>query len=297
VPYSFQGSNYGYTYGGASNAGATEHNDIQQYSFNSDGAGTDIGSLNTTRHAYTAASSVTHGYCIGGWTGTQEDIDKFAFAVANGFTASLVGNLGVGRNYCSGFSTQSYGFAAGGNPGATNRIDRFDFANEGQTTDWADLHTGTASSSNGVSGATHGYTASTSLIQKFQYASQVTGTVYGGSLTYASISQSGATASTTHGYIIGGNQNPTSKTIQKFSFATENSSTLVGDIFSDNNRGIFLPSSASSTDYGYRAGGDDMAGGTEVNVIDKHSFSADGNATDVGDLDHARNYLGQGSQY
>ena len=70
VPYSFQGSNYGYTYGGASNAGATEHNDIQQYSFNSDGAGTDIGSLNTTRHAYTAASSVTHGYCIGGWTGT-----------------------------------------------------------------------------------------------------------------------------------------------------------------------------------------------------------------------------------
>jgi len=38
----------------------------------------------------------------------------------------------------------------------------------------------------------------------------------------------------------------------------------------------------SSTDSGYNSGG--ISGGSLVNVIDKFPFSADGNATDVGDL-------------
>ena len=292
VPYSFQGSNYGYVYGGTYPTSA----DVQQFSFTSDGAGTDVGNQSVQRQSYTAASSTTHGYCMGG-SGSSNVIDKFAFAVAAGFTMTDVGNLTLGRHYPSGMSTASYGFCAGG-AGPTNRIDRIDFAADGDSTDWADLHTAKAAQSNGVSGTTHGYLAGggSTQIQKFQFVSQVIGTDVG-TLISGARNQSGATSSSTHGYIIGGNQGPTTKTIQKFPYATDSNSTLVGDIFSDNNKGIFLPGTASSTTHGYRAGGDDVAGGTAVNVIDKHSFTTDGNATDVGDLAHTQNYMGQGSQY
>jgi hypothetical protein len=107
--------------------------------------------------------------------------------------------------------------------------------------------------------------------------------------------QSGATSSTTHGYVVGSSSVPTAPTnvIQKFPFASDTNSTDVGDI----TQGVFLPGTASSTTHGYRAGGDMTAGGSASNVIDKYSYSADGNATDVGDLAHTQNYMGQGSQY
>ena len=50
---------------------------------------------------------------------------------------------------------------------------------------------------------------------------------------------------------------------------------------------------SSSTTYGYTHGGD---GGGYRNIIDKFSFSTDGNATDVGDLTQSISYL-SGSHY
>ena len=293
IPYSFQGTNYGYVYGGTYPTSA----DVQQFSFSADGNATDVGDQSVQRQSYTAASSTTHGYCMGGAVGTRDVIDKFAFAVANGFTMTDVGNLTMPRSYSAGMSTASYGFCAGGdNSGAQDRIDRIDFSSDGDATDWANLHTARSAASNGISGTTHGYTAggASDQIQKFQFASQSTGTDVG-NLTTGWTNQSGATSSTTHGFVVGSSGTPSSKVIQKFTFASDDNATTVGDI--SGATGIFLPGTASSTTHGYRAGGDTAGGGTPVNVIDKHSFSVDGNATDVGDLAHTQNYMGQGSQY
>ena len=290
VPYSFQGSNYGYVYGGTYPTSA----DIQRFSFTSDGAGTDVGDQSVQRQSYAASSSATHGYCHGGAINTNV-IDKFQFTV--GGTMTDVGNLTVGRSYTSGMSSNGYGWSAGG-AGPSNVIERYSHTSDGNASDWADLFAGRAAASNGCNSLTHGYLAgglNTNTIQKYPFASQSTGTDVGDMI--ATFNQSGATSSTTHGYIIGGNQAPTSNVIQKFTFASDANATDVGDIFSDNAKGIFQPGTASSTTHGYRAGGDDVAGGTAVNVIDKHSFTTDGNATDVGNLAHVQNYMGQGSQY
>jgi len=294
VPYFFQGTQYGFVYGGTYPTSA----DIQKWSFTSDGNATDVGDQSVQRQSYSASSSATYGYCHGG-AGPSNVIDKFQFTV--GGTMTDVGNLTAARTYPSGMTSNGYGWAAGG-AGYLNVIERYSHTSDGNSTDWADLFTGTSAASNGVSATDYGYTAggaapgtNTNTIQKFVFATQTNGTDVG-DLLYI-VSQSGATSSSTHGYIMGGNQAPTTNTIQKFPYASDSNSTDVGDIFSDNGKGIFLPGNASSTTYGYRAGGDDVAGGTAVNVIDKHSFTTDGNATDVGNLAHVQNYMGQGSQY
>jgi len=291
-PWSFGGTQYGYSYGGNGNA------NINRWSLTSDGNATDVGDQSVQRQSYSASSSATYGYCHGG-AGPSNVIDKFQFTV--GGTMTDVGNLTAARTYPSGMTSNGYGWAAGG-AGYLNVIERYSHTSDGNSTDWADLFTGTSAASNGVSATDYGYTAggaapgtNTNTIQKFVFATQTNGTDVG-DLLYI-VSQSGATSSSTHGYIMGGNQAPTTNTIQKFPYASDSNSTDVGDIFSDNGKGIFLPGNASSTTYGYRAGGDDVAGGTAVNVIDKHSFTTDGNATDVGNLAHVQNYMGQGSQY
>ena len=288
----FQGSNYGFCYGGTGPVSA----DIQRWSFTSDGDATDVGDQSVQRNSYSASSSVTHGYCTGGDpAGNSNVIDKFQFTV--GGTMTDVGTLTVGRHYSSGMSSDGYGWCAGG-AGPSNVIDRYSHSSDGDSTDWADLHTARSACSNGCSSSTHGYTGGgdfSNQIQKFVFATQTNGTDVGDLPT--THSQAGATSSATHGYIIGGNQNPTSNVIEKFSFSSDGNGTDVGDIFSTNGKGIFLPGNASSTTHGYRAGGDDHAGGTAQNVIGKHSFTSDGNATDVGNLAHTQNYMGQGSQY
>jgi hypothetical protein len=292
APYFFGGTQYGFCYGGT----YPTSGDVQKWSFTSDGNATDVGDQSVQRQSYTAASSATHGYCMGGAVGTKDVIDKFPFAT--GGTMTDVGNLTVARHYPSGMSTVSYGFTAGGAP-TTNVIDRFAFSTDGNATDWADLHTARSAASNGCSSSTHGYIAggASNQIQKFVFATQTNGTDVGDLL--ASYSQAGATSSATHGYSVGGNADPSgaSNVIQKFSFTTDGNSTDVGDVTGVSSYGVFLPGTASSRTYGYRAGGDDRGGGTAVNVIDKHSFTTDGNATDVGDLAHTQNYMGQGSQY
>ena len=52
-------------------------------------------------------------------------------------------------------------------------------------------------------------------------------------------------------------------------------------------------SGTSSTSHGYVAGGNPPAG---INVIEKYSFSADGNSSDVGDLILPKDY-GAGTSY
>ena len=49
--------------------------------------------------------------------------------------------------------------------------------------------------------------------------------------------------------------------------------------------------SANSTTHGYVHGGNS---GSVQNIIEKYSFTSDGNATDVGDLSHIAWYCAQG---
>jgi len=91
--------------------------------------------------------------------------------------------------------------------------------------------------------------------------------------------------SSTHGYHIGrGYPTPYSNQIDKYPFAADGDATDVGD--------LTIPAgymtASSSTTHGYRYGGNTTTPGpTTGKVIEKWSFSSDGNATDVGDLSNS----------
>ena len=93
--------------------------------------------------------------------------------------------------------------------------------------------------------------------------------------------------------------------INKIVFASDGDATATGDITKDADStfgsagGRFLGSSASSTTYGYCAGGGytkPLSDGIS-NIIDKMSFASEGDSGDVGDLTATDEYQGQGSQY
>jgi hypothetical protein len=104
-------------------------------------------------------------------------------------------------------------------------------------------------------------------------------------------------SSESYGYAAGGFDLPATivRGIEKISFTTDGNATDSGDISGGVN-GRFLGTGVSSTTYGYTAGGED-GGGSKTNIIDKMSFSAEGNSVDVGDLTATDHYQGQGSQY
>jgi hypothetical protein len=79
----------------------------------------------------------------------------------------------------------------------------------------------------------------------------------------------GSASSTTHGYSAGGEGN----VIDKWSMITDANATDVGDLVSPN---IGSGEGCNSTTYGYMAGG-----ATSDTMIQKYSFSSDGNAVDT----------------
>ena len=89
--------------------------------------------------------------------------------------------------------------------------------------------------------------------------------------------------SSTHGYVSGGHRGqPTRRDdIDKFPFASEGHATDVGDLISTKES----VTGNSSEDHGYTSGGlTNLPSFTYFNVIEKFSFSTDGNGTDVADL-------------
>jgi hypothetical protein len=117
------------------------------------------------------------------------------------------------------------------------------------------------------------------VIQKYSYTSD------GNSTDVANLSQArdaaAGTQSKTYGYVSAG-WNPTGHLmIDKHQFATTNNSTSVGNLI---NKG-YVGAGVSSTDYGYHVGGDEPVD----NVIQRFSFTTDGNATDVGDMTRGTN--------
>jgi hypothetical protein len=291
--YLFQGSVSGYTSGGYTFP-AIRRNQIEKFSFTSDGNATDVGDLTVARLGLSGGqSSSTHGYTSGG-VGPVElsyvnTIDKFPFATdAN---ATDVGDLTQIRYGSAGQSSAESGYNSGGfSPPNVNTIDKFPFATDGNATDVGDITqariglAGQSSSENGyASGGLYGIPRLT--IDKFPFATDANAT----DIADLSVTKNDAAgqSSSESGYTSGGQTRTppapafTTNVIDKFPFAADANATDVGDLTVARQ----AVAGQSSTGNGYSSGGtlNDFPP-TSYNIIDKFPFASDTNATDVGDL-------------
>lgn len=99
---------------------------------------------------------------------------------------------------------------------------------------------------------------------------------------------------TVSGYTAGGDQpsTPWSDVIDKFSLTSDANATDVGNLAQGKGQGL---GGQTSLTHGHATGGRVSPSPANLNVIEKYSFSVDGNATDVGDLTLARRYVGSQS--
>tara|TARA_Y100001949_G_C15957052_1_gene317442 strand:+ start:51 stop:1292 length:1242 start_codon:yes stop_codon:yes gene_type:complete len=314
------GSSYGYTSGGHTSPLYPNNptDTIQKYSFSSDANATDVGNLSTARNNAGGCMSATYGYTAGGWRhpGSPSQtiyniIDRFSFT-SDG-NASDWADLTVVGGAPAPASSQTYGYCMGRmNP--TNVyvdvIDKFPFATQTNATDVGNLLT-TRGFGYGCMSATHGYNSGgysnsspneTNTIQKVSFASDGNATDVGDLTTNLRLGSSCNSA--TYGYTMGGlntTASPSAITdnIQKFSFASDgNATNITGNLIAirRNNTG------SSSQTHGYSTGGGQASSGNSpatgyTNLIEKFSFTTEGNATDVGDLLTSWQYYSAGHHY
>ena len=136
------------------------------------------------------------------------------------------------------------------------------------------------------SGSSYGYISGGGnrgvTIERFSFASDGNA-VDAGQDASASYSEAGGSSSATHGYI---HKHTGAGDIRKYQFNTSNNMTLVGYLTTGTSNRAQNTGTESST-HGYVFGGSE---GTEVNIIEKFSYSTDGNSVDTGDLTQARRY-------
>jgi len=310
VPSTWQGTNYGYMIGGY--APTTDR--IYRYSFTSDGNATDHANAFTTLLNPMACRSETYGYILGGRTAPPEvyvdHVTKFLFASSN--NATDVANLTQARGMGFTSSNATHGYCVGGYVGAPapsnhwNIIDKHDFSAGTNSTDVGDL-TSVWSSGCSLVSSTYGYAAGgsktswaqTADIDKWSMVSDGNGTDVG-DLVHNHYYGAGV-SSETYGYACAGkNGSPVIHDIDKMSFASDSSATAYsGTLTGAPGHAVGVSASSSST-HGYCTGGGTSAG-VSSNIIDKFSYSSEGNASDVGDLPDVPGSVGTqytaGTQY
>lgn len=282
VPYTFQGTSYGYSIGGSAYYYSGETKIIDQFAFPSSGTATNTGDLSTTYHMEGAgACSKTHGYAAGGNGNTSSpsvtDYDKRSFAV--GGNSVTVGNLSYPRHGVTGHSSGDNGYAVSG--ASQNLIEQWSYAADSTNSDIGDLSY-TRGSADGQSSSTDGYVCngagSVNAIEKFSFSSgatTVTGNVLGNS-SFGGIGLSSAT----YGYSCSG---AGGDGIKKFSFASNGDTITIGNLgFLGNGVQNWPAAACASTTYGYTCGGN---GSTQIQQI---SFVSDGNAGFQGNLSSNR---------
>ena len=296
-PSTWQGTNYGYCFGGY--APTTDR--IYRYSFTSDGNATDHANCFTTLLNPMGCRSATYGYILGGRTAPPEvyvdHVTKFLFASSD--NATDVANLTQARGMGFTSSNATHGYCVGGYVGAPapnafwNIIDKHNFSAGTNSTDVGDL-TSVWSSGCSLVSNTHGYAAGgskdswakTSDIDKWSMVSDGNATDVG-DLTTAHYYGGGVSSETT-GYACAGRNTANSGiwSIDKVSFASDGNATAYsGSITSPNNDHSIGISASSSSTHGYCSGGGKAAAPWgSSNIIDKFSYASEGNATDVGDL-------------
>ena len=278
--FTMLGSSYGYV------AGKHPQTDqIQRYSLASDGNATDVGDMISERRQPAGLSSSDAGYRISSSSTTgYNTTEKMLFASEASSSTSAY------PYYTSGVASlhsADYGWIAGANAAT---IDKYAYVADTFSTETPTLagssghQTGASSGSAGY--VLGGYPYPTSLggnaIQKFPFAS---GAVTESGHLLQPISRGTGTSSDTHGYNAGGKVGPPwingINSIEKFPFSSDGDATDVGDLI----EGKYKQQSSGnqSAASGYDNGGTSPSTGLS-NVIQKFPFSADGNATDVGDL-------------
>ena len=283
VPYTFQGSSYGYSVGGSTTyySGATYI--IDQFAFPSSGTATNTGDISTNAHKEGAgACSKTYGYAAGGSNGTipgVTDFDKRSFAT--GGNSVSVGNLSNPRHGITGHSDGDNGYAVSG--ASQNLIEKWSYAVDGNAIDVGDLSY-TRSHADGQSSSTDGYVChgagAVHAIEKFSFSSgatTVTGNVLGNnSGNFGGIGLSSAT----YGYSCSGGDN---NGIKKFSFSSNGDANTIGNLgFLGNGIQNWPAAGISSVTHGYTTGGNNSS------QIQSISFVSDGNAVFQGNLSSNR---------
>jgi hypothetical protein len=122
-------------------------------------------------------------------------------------------------------------------------------------------------------------------IQKYAFASSANATD-SGNLTTPNWGGAGI-GSRTYGYCAGGyyhNNGGAVNVIDKFPFAAGGNAVDVGDLTVARNN---MSATSDKETHAYVGGGQGNSSPSNTNVIDRFSLSADGNATDVGDLSAA----------
>ena len=285
--YSFQGTVSGYSAGGDNGSPSGPwFNNIDKFSFTSDGNATDVADLTRNAgHGAAGQTSSTHGYVVGGRALTSQPdtniIEKYPFSVdAN---ATDVGDLTTVARYTAGQSSANHGYRTS-DVSNTDVIDKHPFLADANATDVGDLSVARWGG-NGQSSTTHGYfssgNTSANTIDKFSFSVDGNATDVG-DMTHSNYLGTGQSSST-HGYNSGGSG---SNVIEKFPFSTDANSTDVGDLTYI----VYVGMGQSSTTSGYASGGNPA-----LNYIQKFPFSTDANATDIGNLTVGRG-SGAGSQ-
>ena len=189
------------------------------------------------------------------------------------------------------FGGESFGYSQGGLGPASDVIDKFSFTAQADATDVGNLTIAGGGHCPNKS-ATHGYASGGDTllanINKYSFSSDGNAVDAGFDLSSRRYLAAGA-SSATHGLSIGGQSGDGSDVLvdilDKFAFAAASDATDIGNLTVTRERNA----GHSSTTFGYSSGGTG-GGATDPmsDVIDKASFSSEGNMTDVGNLTDAR---------
>ena len=243
---------------------------------------------------FTFMQGETYGYSAGGENdSTGLDIHKTDFASDGDATDH--GDLTSASNATAGGSSATHGYIAGGYAqgvpsNAATRIDKFAFSSNTIATTVAHLPTG------GYNHAAHSsyHEDKTFITGGWPNGTQIVawshsndGSVSNvGSLAANGTNEHAGTASSTHGYLAGGNNNGISQ-ISKFLFASGHTHTNVGNLHTY----VQEMGASTASDYGYTHAGHDGSWNNK-DMIQKHAFASDGDATSVGQLTEAKNASG-----
>jgi hypothetical protein len=289
APWSIQGSNYGYAVGGTPGV----RNEIEKYSYVTDGNATDVGD---TAIAYVydhlGHSSLTHGYLSGGEPSSRRTrIERFAFASDGNASLMSAVLFGSGIRGAASSSTESHGYIHGhgqDSPAPTaQKVQRFAYASDEDAAETGDADD-MGVYSVGHSSATHGYAAAgfsdQTAIFKYAFGSSTTMSDVGDLPTSTYLGGSQSDQINGYGYVSGGH--PTTNAIRRFSFSSDGNATDYSDLHTAVR---YNTGGTQSTVSGYSHMGQNS------NIIQKFPFSNNNTGTDVGDLTVAR-HRGSGNQ-
>jgi hypothetical protein len=239
---------HGYKSGGHDGSQTTL---IQKFAFvNPAAVASNVGNLETgVSGGACSVGNTSHAYTVGGHGAVSviNDIQKFSY-VSEGTATTAGAELTLPNYHNAGSASLTYGYSAGGQHGGPFNavIDRFAFASDGTMFHVGDLTTVTGYTT-GESSDTHGYTTggmltapwsnSTTNIQKYAFASDAVISTVAGSITQARMKGSSSSSSTRGYHAAGHDGSNFTNRIDRFDFANEATTAIVGNMLAGNTTG------------------------------------------------------------